>query len=162
MRTSIVFLTVIPAVLLCSCGSKEPEKEQAASATGTAEVNAALSSYSEDIQSTVKSLDLRAAETTQVPITLKNTGPAVWATAGTAPITISYKWFDNEKMLPIEGERTSLPAPLPPGQSTNVQVKVVAPQSSGRFVLKICLVQEGVTWFMTAGAKPLELPATVH
>jgi hypothetical protein len=162
MRTRFVFLTIIPVVLLWSCGSKQPEKEQAASATGTAEVNAALSSYSEDIQSPVKSLDLRTGETTQVPVTLKNTGSVLWASAGKAPIMLSYRWFDNQKMLPIEGERTLLPAPLPPGQSVNLQAKVVAAPSAGHFTLKICLVQEGVKWFIDGGAQALELPVNVH
>ncbi len=162
MLTRFAFLIIIPVALLCSCGSKQPEKEQAASASATGEINAALPSYSEDIQSSVKSLDLRTGETTQVPVTVKNTGPAPWASAGKAPIRLSYRWFDSQKMLPIEGERTLLPAPLQPGQSVNLQAKVVAPPSAGHFTLKICLVQEGVTWFIDAGAQALELPATVH
>jgi len=162
MRISFVLPTIISAVLLWSCSSKQPEKEQATSATATGEINAALPSYSEDIQSSVKSLDLRTGETTQVPVTLKNTGPALWASAGKAPITLSSRWFDNQKMLAIEGERTLLPAPLPPGQSVNLQARAVAPPSAGHFFLKISLVQEGVTWFFEAGAQPLVLPVTVH
>ena len=141
---------------------KQSEKEQATPATAAAEVNAPLPGYLEDIQSSVKSLDLRTRETTLVPVTVKNTGPVLWASVGKAPINLSYRWFDNQKMLPIVGERTVLPAPLPPGQSVNLQVRVVAPPSAGHFTLKIGLVQEGVTWFMNAGAQALELPANVH
>jgi hypothetical protein len=162
MRTRFVFLTIVPLVLLWSCGSKQAEKEQDASVMATGQINAALPSYSEDIQSSVKSLDLRIGEITQVPVTLKNTGPAVWASGGKAPINLSYRWFDNGKRLPIEGERTILPAPLPPGQSVNLQAKVMAPPSAGHFTLKIGLVQEGVTWFIDSGAQPLELPADVR
>jgi hypothetical protein len=162
MHTRFIPLIIIPVVLLWSCGSKQPEREQATSATATGEINAALPSYSEDIQSPIKSLDLRTGETTQVPVTVKNTGSAMWASAGKAPIRLSYRWFDNQKMLPIEGERTLLPAPLPPGGSVNLQAKVVAPPAAGHFTLKLCLVQEGVTWFIDAGAQALELPANVH
>jgi hypothetical protein len=126
------------------------------------EVNAPLPSYSEDIRSSVKLLTLRRAERTLVPLTLRNTGPAHWSTAGRDPITISYKWFDRGRMLPIEGERTLLPGMLKPGESVDVNVNVVAPGTTGDLVLKISLVQEGVVWFMNAGAKPLELPVTIQ
>jgi len=162
MRIRFLFLTIIPLVFLWSCGSKQAEREQAAATMSTGLINTKLPSYSEDIQSSVKSLDLRTGETTLVPITLKNTGPAVWASAGRAPINLSYRWFDNGNRLPIEGERTILPAPLPPGQSVNLQAKVVAPPSAGHYTLKICLLQEGVTWFIDAGAQALELPTDVH
>lgn len=128
----------------------------------TVEVNIPLTAFSEDIESVVKSLELKPAETTLVPITLRNTGPTLWSTAGRAPITISYKWFDHGKIMQIEGERTSLPVPLKPGDSVSVRVKVVAPASTGDLVLKISLVQEGVAWFMTAGGKALELPVAVR
>jgi len=127
-----------------------------------AEVNAPLPSYSEDIRSSAKLLTLRPAERTLVSVTLRNPGPALWSMTGRAPITISYKWFDQGKMLPIEGERTRLPSQLKPGDSVNVNVNVVAPGTTGDLVLKISLVQEGVAWFMTTGGKPLELPVTIH
>jgi hypothetical protein len=65
-------------------------------------------------------------------------------------------------MLPIEGARTALPWPLNPGDSVNVNAKIVAPATLGSFILRVSLVQEGVQWFMTAGATPLELKAIVH
>ena len=51
---------------------------------------------------------------------------------------------------------------LKPGESVDVNVNVVAPGTTGDLVLKISLVQEGVVWFMNAGAKPLELPVTIQ
>jgi hypothetical protein len=124
--------------------------------------NSPLPSFSEDIQSSVKSLSLRPTQTTLVPITLRNPGPVTWAAIGKLPIDISYKWFDHGVMLPIEGERTRLPRPLKPGESVQVQVKVVAPEKTGDIALRVSLVQEGVAWFMSAGARPLELPVTVR
>jgi len=124
--------------------------------------NLPLPSFSEDVQSSVKSLSLHRAETTLVPVTLRNTGPALWSTIGKLPVNISYKWFDHGALLPIEGERTRLPRPMKPGDSVDVQVKVVAPDRTGDLILKVSLVQEGVAWFMSAGARPLELPVTVR
>jgi hypothetical protein len=149
------------AVLLCSCGSRQPRAEQV-SITENTEVNTALSSFSEDIKSSVKSLAVKPAEKIFVPVTLRNTEPSTLSTTGQHPITISYKWFDHGKMLPIEGDRTNLPSPLKPGDSVDINVNVVAPETPGDLVLKITLVQEGVAWFMSAGATPLELPVTVR
>jgi hypothetical protein len=157
-----LFSVLVFVVLLSSCGSRQPQTENTAAVTNTGEVNTPLSSFSQDIQSQVKSLNLGRGEKTLVPITLRNTGTSILATVGKDPITISYKWFDHGKTLPIEGERTSLPGPLKPGDSVDIKVNVVAPETPGDLVLKVTLVQEGVTWFMTAGAKPLELPVTVH
>ena len=124
--------------------------------------NSPLPSFSEDIQSSVKSLSLRHAETTMVPVTLRNTGPVTWPTLGKLPVNMSYRWFDHGTMLPIEGERTRLPIPLTPGDSVHMQMTVLAPERTGDLVLRISLVQEGVAWFMLAGASPLELPVSVH
>jgi hypothetical protein len=150
------------AVALCSCGARSPQTEQTSPATETAEVNSPFTSFTQDIQTSVKSLKLRPAEQTFVSVTLRNTSSVLWASAGKDPVDFSYKWFDRGKMLPIEGERTALPKPLRPGESLTVPVKVVAPETTGELLLKITLVQEGVEWFMTAGAKPLELQVDVH
>lgn len=150
----------VAAVLLCSCSSRQAQTGQ--TSDSAAEVNTPLTSFSQDITSSVKSLELRPSGTTLVPVTLHNPGPAVWASAGRYPVNISYKWFDGEKMLPIEGERTFLAHPIKPGDSADAQVKIVAPPSGSDLVVKITLVQEGVQWFMIAGAKPLELPVTLR
>ncbi len=128
----------------------------------TLALDSPLPSFSEDIRSSVKSLTLDHAETTIIPITVRNTGPALLSTIGRLPVAVSYKWFDHGTMLPIEGERTRLPGALKPGDSLHMQVKVVAPGTTGDLVLKVSLVQEGVAWFMLAGARPLELPVTVR
>jgi hypothetical protein len=157
--------TTVVALALCACSSRQPQAESASAESSSPKeaspLDAPLPSFSQDIQSTVKSLSLKRGEKTLVPITIHNTEPTILATIGKDPITISYKWFDHGKMLPIEGERTGLPV-LKPGESVDVKANVVAPDTPGDMVLKITLVQEGVTWFMTAGAKSLELPVTVH
>jgi hypothetical protein len=124
-------------------------------------VNAALSKFVQEITSTVSTLDLTRSQETKVPVTVKNTGGEVISSVGKYPVTVSYKWFLNETMLPIEGERTLLPNPLQPGESTAVDLRVIAPPTPGRMVLRITLVQEGVQWFFSAGAKSLDIPVNV-
>jgi hypothetical protein len=53
------------------------------------------------------------------PLPFETPGPALWASAGKDLVTISYKWFDHGRMLPIEGERTGLPGPVKPGDSAS-------------------------------------------
>jgi hypothetical protein len=101
-------------------------------------------------------------EETLLPVTVRNTGDTTWSSAGKFPLTVSYKWFDGDNILPIEGERTALPAAVKPNESVPVQVKVVAPSSGKDLILKITLVQEAVSWFMMSGAKPLEIPVTLR
>jgi hypothetical protein len=158
---SVVCIT-FSATLFVSCGSSGPEQSAGSANAGAAvEMNAPLRSFSEDIQSPLKSLEMKPSEQVFVPITVRNTSQEPWSSVGQYPVNISYKWFENGKMLPIEGERTPLPTPIQPNSSAAVQVKVVAPGAGQDLVLKISLVQESVQWFMIAGAKPLELPVTL-
>jgi hypothetical protein len=94
----------------------------------------------------------------QVPVTIKNTTNEGWEIVGKYPVVVSYKWFQDGVMLPIEGERTLLPARLSPGDSVTLTVKGTAPQNGQKLLLKITLVQEGVAWFLLQGAHPLEIP----
>lgn len=81
-----------------------------------------------------------------------------------APIHLSYHWFDADGNVTIfEGLRTALIPPLDPGSSRIYELKVAAPLASGKYCLRITLVQEGVRWFdeLPASAASCELPANV-
>jgi hypothetical protein len=121
----------------------------------------ALTSFNEQISSTVHELSMRRNASTRVPVVIRNGGDQPWSSRGKAPVVVSYKWFSNGVMLPIEGKRTGLPRPIAPGESVPVDVTVVAPPQSGRLLLKITLVQEGVAWFMSRGGQPLEIWMTL-
>jgi hypothetical protein len=64
-------------------------------------------------------------------------------------------------MLPIEGERTSLPRAIPPKGAADVNVNIEAPPQRGNFRVRITLVQEGVAWFMLVSNRFLEIPVSV-
>ncbi|MGH9666522.1 MAG: hypothetical protein ACRD9L_19010 [Bryobacteraceae bacterium] len=105
---------------------------------------------------------MKLSEQALVPVTVRNTSQVPLSSTGRYPVTLSYKWFDNGAMLPMEGERTVLPAAIKPNDAVPLRMKVVAPGAGRTLTLKISLVQEGVQWFMFAGAKPLELPVTLQ
>jgi hypothetical protein len=126
------------------------------------EINQPLSSFEQEITSTVNRMRMQPSAIVQLPVTVKNIGGETWVSKGSAPVNVSYKWFQNGMMLPIEGERTFLPRSIGPGESVPVQVKVAAPAHGDNLVLKVTLVQEGVAWFMIKGGKSLEIPVDLR
>jgi hypothetical protein len=143
------------AISLCisvGCSREMPTQPQAAS-----EALVSLTTFEHEITSTATELKVKPGQLSKVPVTIKNPTKDTWTSLGRAPVVISYKWFSQGQMLPDEGERTLLPQILRPNESASAEVKVLAPEKPGNLVLKITLVQEGVVWFMSRGAKPLEL-----
>ena len=121
-----------------------------------------LGSFNQIIQSSAANLSVSANEKFDVPVRIENPGTDTWVSAGNAPVNVSYKWFLDGKMLPIEGERTGLPKPIEPKTSANVTVHIVAPGLPGKYELRVTLVQEGVSWFMTKSNTYLSLPVSVR
>ena len=121
----------------------------------------AFSSYNQLVQSPATKLSVSANEKFDVPVRIENPGTDTWVSAGSAPVNVSYKWFLEAKMLPIEGERTPLPKPIGPKMSLELPVHVVAPSQPGKYELRVTLVQEGVTWFMTKSNTYLAIPVAV-
>ena len=120
-----------------------------------------LTSFRQNLSSSTTNLTLHPGQEIKVPVRIENPGPETWVSTGKFPVTISYKWFKQAEMLPIEGARTVLPGPLGPNQSVTVDVRVVAPNQPGDYTVRITLVQEAVTWFLTKGAAVLQLNASV-
>ena len=115
--------------------------------------------FAEQITSPVKSLSVHPGQTISIPVTIKDTSGELWASAGKYPVTLSYKWLAGGQMLSIEGARTLLPRPVIPGETISFDARVVAPQEGTSLILRLSLVQEGVAWFVTQGAAPLDIPA---
>jgi len=120
-----------------------------------------LTAFSQVLTSSTTSLTLHPGQEVKIPVRIRNPGTETWVSAGRYPITISYKWFNGGQMLPIEGERTLLPAAVPPNRAVNADVRVIAPDQTGNFDLRITLVQEAVSWFMTKSNTFLQLRVTV-
>lgn len=121
-----------------------------------------LTSFRENLTSSATNLTFHPGQEIKVPVRVQNPGTETWVSAGKFPVTVSYKWFKQADMLPIEGERTLLPKPVGPGQSVDVNVRVVAPNQPGDYTVRITLVQEAVAWFMIQGGSFLQLNALVQ
>jgi hypothetical protein len=83
-----------------------------------------------------------------VDVGLYNTSSYQISSRTPNPVHVSYHWFDSacSRAVVFDGERTRLDASLMPGEERNMRVSVVAPSVAGRYVLRLTLVQEGVTW----------------
>ena len=156
----------IAAVLLAlsgplSCSRPPAEQSEPVSAIGP-RVNQPLRSFNQVIQSSVHNLTVSVNEQFDVPVRIENPGTEIWASAGSAPINVSYEWFRNGKRLSIEGERTSLPKPVGPKTFADVILRVVGLDEPGKYELRITLVQESVAWFTTKGANYLAIPVLIR
>lgn len=65
------------------------------------------------------------------------------------PIHISYHWLNEEdgKIIVFDGERSKLLEPLGPHSRGTFGLTVIGPQASGKYILRITLVQEQLFWF---------------
>ena len=150
------------AICLCVIIARRTAKKGATRLSPTGGLDHQLTSFRENLTSTMTRLDLHPGQEIKVPVRIVDPGSETWASTGQFPVTISYRWFKQAEMLPIEGERTLLLQPIAPRESANVNVRVVAPNQPGDFTVRISLVQEGVAWFMTKSGTFLELTASVR
>jgi hypothetical protein len=101
--------------------------------------------------------DLRAGEALILDLELRNSGQSPWLTAGSYPVRLGYRWLDAAgQPLAAEG-RALLPAPVPPGLSARVELRVESPREPGRYRLQVELLEEGQAWFSQRGVAPLSL-----
>ena len=94
-------------------------------------------------------------------VTVTNTGTVPWSASGTQPVRLSYHWLaPNGFVMVWEGTRASLPADIAPGSSATLQLLVTGPYPGG-YVLRLDLVQEGVSWFAAQGVAPKDIVVSV-
>ena len=109
-----------------------------------------------------------------VTATVKNTSVQVWPDPQSSDATpyaagsvrLGYRWRKgSESPAPNVGyadARGDLLAPLGPGASTSLTVKVTAPPQPGDYALQLDLCQELVSWFEAKGAASLVVPVKVE
>jgi len=90
--------------------------------------------------------NMAAGSRSFVPIHLMNTGDFIYTSTPPHPIELCFKWIALDRVdSSIEGKfRTPLRRALPPFESMDCEIFVVAPDHPGRYELQITLKQEGV------------------
>jgi len=74
------------------------------------------------------------------------------------PDFMSYRWLDKYgAIVQVEGIRTALVKPVMPDEICKTEIKILAPDKPGKYILAIDLVQEGKTWYSEAGNPSLHI-----
>jgi hypothetical protein len=90
---------------------------------------------------------LRGTETS-CRIAVENGSGHVLSSNYIHPVHVSYHWLTEDGACEtFDGCRTRLPFDVHPGDTAEFPILIQAPQSAGRFVLHIALVQEAKRWF---------------
>ncbi len=92
--------------------------------------------------------DFKAQEANnRVTVTVRNTGTKPIIAGSMAPICLSYHWLKADGTLfEREGLRTPLPRTLKPGKSIKIIMNVHSPSARGKYILRLCMMQEFVRW----------------
>jgi SAM-dependent methyltransferase len=84
----------------------------------------------------------------QVSVELRNGARKDLRSTAPYPIYLSYHWIGTDgKYVIFEGERTGLMPDARSGSSSTYEVSVTAPDTPGRYLLRVTLVQERIRWF---------------
>jgi hypothetical protein len=159
----LMFVAVVSMALLVSCAGRSPElSSDDVKTTYQIAMDAPLTKFGQELTGDQRTLILKPGETTKIRVTIRNLTNAIIATAGKYPVTLSYKWFDNGQMLPIEGARTFLVRPLAINEQETVFANVTAPESGTNLTLRFSLVQEGVAWFFLQNAPTLDISVQIQ
>src|SRR3989449_486075 len=95
-------------------------------------------------------------------VSVTNSGLRVWPALGPQPVHLSYHWVAADGSIAVwNGARAVLPQDLAPGASATLALVVVPPPTAGSYLLRLDLVEEGVTWFSAQGVPATDLPYTV-
>jgi hypothetical protein len=108
--------------------------------------------------------DVRAGAPFVVRLTVRNVGLLTWPAAAGQPVRLGYHWYDpaRKQTVLFDGQRTALPADVPPGGHVTFESTVLAPPQAGFYTLQLDMVQEGLLWFSDHGAETGEIPLRVR
>jgi hypothetical protein len=107
--------------------------------------------------------ELRTGTTAVLRVRLRNEGSAAWRSRGEEGIQASYHWLDPlGNPIVWDGPRASFSRPVAPGEETELELELRAPQPPGRYRLALDLVDEFRYWFAEVGSAPLELDVDVR
>jgi hypothetical protein len=103
-----------------------------------------------------------AGQSTNVPVTITNSGKGTYPVTSSYPVDLGFHWYTAAGQTVLwDGPRTKFTADLGPGQSATLTVPVLAPAQGGAYQLRFDLVQEGVSWFSQKGVATGNLSVNV-
>ena len=93
--------------------------------------------------------EIALGDVAEVTCTVENTGDAFLISAPPYPTELCYRWFGADGTAVGAGTwlHTRLPRTLAPRDRVRFSALVAPPPVTGRFTLRLTLLQEGVVWF---------------
>ena len=105
---------------------------------------------------------LVAGAQSTLSVSVKNTGIRTWAAGGISPVHLSYHWLATDRSVVVwNGARGSLAQDVAPGATAVVVLPLVPPSTTGTYLLRLDLVEEGVTWFSGQGVATSDIPYAI-
>jgi len=96
-------------------------------------------------------------------VAVTNRGTLPLRASGPHPVFVTYRWLTAEgKIYRYANPQTTIDRDIPPGQTTIVRFKVIAPTEKGRYLLKVVMGTIGRAEFDQGGQAPLHYGATVR
>jgi uncharacterized protein YcfL len=161
------FAIGVISLIMVGCGkeSQQTADHQSGPVINPPQTIPPLKEFLQEITVSEELNEIKANDTVIIPVNIKNVTKENWPTSGTAAggnVELAYHWLDKSgKEVVRDGLRTSLSKNLAPGDTTTVRARIKAPAVPGDYILRISMVQEGVSWFEWKGAKPLDIPVSV-
>jgi len=102
-------------------------------------------------------------EVVGIQIEVTNSGSELWLAHGQRPVRACYRWLEaSGRIFVYDGERSSLPRGIGPGDTVRLLAMIKAPEITGSFVLRITLVQENGIWFDEVGGSCIDVSVVVQ
>lgn len=105
---------------------------------------------------------VKAGETFDLPVQIKNFSKVPWVSEGPTPTYLSYhlyqKGFFRNRLISFDNPRTKIKDVCYPGHIETHNIRIKSPLDPGEYIIEFDLVREAVTWFKDKGSKT----ATVH
>jgi len=93
---------------------------------------------------------------------IQNDSDVTWSQQEVGAIRLGNHWLSPAgEMLIQDDGRAAIPSTLIPGDDSNVQLFVTAPEDPGEYILEVDVVHEGITWFRDRGSQPASVAVSV-
>ena len=176
---SIGVLTLALSLAACKQAEEPKQKESVtkpAAPSGTAPETsqpaqkaaapAPLQEFLQEISASAPLQTMQVGEQVTISVTVKNISQETWPATPDAEdrkhVVLGYRWRDKSGKVLTVGALPRLPHDLGPGQSMSLNLTIQAPPEAGDYILRLTMLQQGVSWFDDREGKPLDFPITVE
>lgn len=109
----------------------------------------------------------KAGQTQTLRVEIRNLGGATWSAVGQPDgrfrVALRWRWLKNEGTdAPFDEGLARLPFDMDAGDFCAVETEVIAPDTSGDYILELDMAQEQVAWFGARGSKTLRKAVQVE